>query len=59
MPRPEPTPTTGADASTATGNNAAQRHLLNRFLGQLHHFLQSRQHFDEQRAFAPLPQVPV
>ncbi|MET8810339.1 IS110 family transposase [Streptomyces sp. NPDC004546] len=33
---------------------AAQRHLLNRFLGQLHHCLQTRQPFDEQRAFAPL-----
>ncbi|MFE0332407.1 IS110 family transposase [Streptomyces sp. NPDC058960] len=32
---------------------AAQRHLLNRFLGQLHHCLQTRQQFDEQRAFAP------
>jgi transposase len=32
---------------------AAQHHLLNRFLGQLHHCLQTRQHFDEQRAFAP------
>jgi transposase len=36
---------------------AAQRHLLNRFLGQLHHCLQTRQHFDEQRAFAPLLQA--
>ncbi|MGA5082848.1 IS110 family transposase [Streptomyces sp. NRRL S-1314] len=35
-------------------HNAAQRHLLNRFLGQLHHCLQTRQPFDEQRAFAPL-----
>ncbi|MEV2215036.1 IS110 family transposase [Streptomyces sp. NPDC050997] len=31
---------------------AAQRHLLNRFLGQLHHCLQTRQYFDEQHAFA-------
>ncbi|MFJ4980334.1 IS110 family transposase [Streptomyces coeruleorubidus] len=38
---------------------AAQRHLLNRFLGQLHHCLQSRQHFDEQHAFAPLLQAPA
>ncbi|MEU0589832.1 IS110 family transposase [Streptomyces sp. NPDC006132] len=34
-------------------HNAAQRHLLNRFLGQLHHCLQTRQPFDEQRAFTP------
>ncbi|GHG04393.1 mini-circle putative transposase for IS117 [Streptomyces filamentosus] len=33
---------------------AAQRHLLNRFLGQLHHCLKTRQLFDEQRAFAPM-----
>lgn len=33
---------------------AAQRNLLNRFLGQLHHCLQTREHFDEHRAFAPL-----
>jgi transposase len=38
-------------------HTAAQRHLLNRFLGQLHHCLQTRQHFDEQRAFAPLLQA--
>jgi len=30
---------------------AAQRNLLNRMLGQLFHCLQTRQHFDEQRAF--------
>ncbi|WP_234342213.1 IS110 family RNA-guided transposase [Streptomyces leeuwenhoekii] len=36
---------------------AAQRHLLNRFLGQLHHCLPTRQHFDEQRAFASLLQA--
>ncbi|MFF2619869.1 IS110 family transposase [Kitasatospora sp. NPDC058046] len=29
----------------------AQRNLLNRFLGQLHHCLQNRQFFDEHRAF--------
>jgi transposase len=40
-------------------HNAAQRHLLNRFLGQLHHCLRTRQHFDEQRAFAPLLQAPA
>nr|WP_244328841.1 transposase [Streptomyces marokkonensis] len=39
--------------------NAAQRHLLNRFLGQLHHCLQSGQHFDELRAFAPFLSVAV
>ncbi|MEW2298236.1 transposase, partial [Streptomyces sp. NPDC006743] len=38
---------------------AAQRHLLNRFLGQLHHCLQTRQHFDEERAFAPLLHAPA
>ncbi len=38
-------------------HNAAQRHLLNRFLGQLHHCLQTRQPFDEQRAFAPFVQA--
>ncbi|CAM5540498.1 hypothetical protein GCM10010253_51500 [Streptomyces badius] len=38
-------------------HNAAQRDLLNRFLGQLHHCLQTRQPFDEQRAFAPLQQT--
>ncbi len=36
---------------------AAERRLLNRFLGQLHHGLQTWQHFDEQRAFAPLFQA--
>jgi transposase len=40
-------------------HNAAQRHLLNRFLGQLHHCLQTRQLFDEQRAFAPLLSPPT
>lgn len=38
-------------------HNAAQRHLLNNFLGQLHHCLQARQPFDEQRAFASLLQA--
>ncbi|MEV2248205.1 IS110 family transposase [Streptomyces sp. NPDC049970] len=38
---------------------AAQRHLLNRFLGQFHHCLQTQQHFDEQHAFAPLLQAPA
>ncbi|MFE9608900.1 IS110 family transposase [Streptomyces sp. NPDC006012] len=40
-------------------HNAAQRHLLNRFLGQLHRCLQTRQPFDEQRAFAPLLPAPA
>lgn len=40
-------------------HNAARRHLLNRFLGQLHHCLQTRQPSDEQRAFAPLPSSPT
>ncbi|MEU1629699.1 IS110 family transposase [Streptomyces sp. NPDC020096] len=30
---------------------AAQRNLLNRFLGQLHHCLQNRIHYDEHHAF--------
>ncbi|WBP91222.1 IS110 family RNA-guided transposase [Kitasatospora cathayae] len=30
---------------------AAQRNLLNRFLGQLHHCLQKRVHYDERHAF--------
>lgn len=38
---------------------AAQRHLLNRFLGQLHHCLKNRQFFDEQHAFVPLLQAPA
>lgn len=38
---------------------AAQRHLLNRFLGQLHHCLKTQQHFDEQQAFAPLLPAPT
>ncbi|MFJ9352467.1 transposase [Streptomyces sp. NPDC101237] len=38
---------------------AAQRHLLNRFLGQLHHCLKTRQHFDEQQAFASFLPAPA
>ncbi|MGW2787793.1 IS110 family transposase [Streptomyces populi] len=38
---------------------AAQWHLLNRFLGQLHHCLKARQLFDEQQAFAPLLSPPI
>lgn len=37
---------------------AAQRNLLNRMLGQLHHCLQVRELFDEQRAFAVLTPAP-
>lgn len=36
---------------------AAQRNLFNRMLGQLYHCLQTGQHFDEQRAFAPFLQA--
>lgn len=35
----------------------AQRHLLNRMIGQLHHCLQTRQLFDEQHAFTSSPSV--
>ncbi len=37
---------------------AVQRHLLNRFLGQLNHCLKTRQRFDEQHAFTPLLSPP-
>ncbi|MDQ0401470.1 hypothetical protein J2S50_000019 [Streptomyces sp. DSM 40167] len=37
---------------------AAQRHLLNRYLGQLHNCLKTRQFFDEQHAFAPMALPP-
>ncbi|MGW5126800.1 transposase, partial [Streptomyces sp. NPDC004069] len=40
-------------------HNAAQRHLLNRFLGQFHRCLQTRQHFDGQHAFASVLQAPA
>jgi hypothetical protein len=40
-------------------HNAALRHLLHRFLGQFHHCLQTRQPFDEQRAFASLLRAPA
>ena len=33
---------------------AANRHLFNKLLGQLHHCLQHRQTFDEAKAF-PMP----
>ncbi|MEV0084509.1 transposase [Saccharopolyspora sp. NPDC050642] len=43
------------DARRATGdwNHQAQRHLFNKFLGQLHHCLQTGQLFDEHRALPP------
>ena len=34
-------------------NRQAQRHLFNKFLGQLHHCLQTGQLYDEYRAFPP------
>lgn len=44
------------DTRRAAGdwNHQAQRHLFNKFLGQLHHCLQTGQHYDEHLAF-PLP----
>jgi transposase len=43
------------DARRAAGdwNHQAQRHLFNKFLGQLHHCLQNGQLYDEHRAFPP------
>ncbi len=43
------------DARRAAGdwNRQAQRHLFNKFLGQLHHCLQTGQPYDEHRAFPP------
>ncbi|WP_208722294.1 IS110 family transposase [Rhodococcus qingshengii] len=43
------------DARRAGGdwNHQAQRHLFNRFLGQLHHCLITRELFDELHAFPP------
>jgi transposase len=43
------------DTRRAAGdwNHQAQRHLFNKFLGQLHHCLQTGQHYDEHRAFPP------
>jgi transposase len=43
------------DARRAAGdwNHQAQRHLFNKFLGQLHHCLQTGQHYDEHVAFPP------
>jgi transposase len=43
------------DARRAAGdwNHQAQRHLFNKFLGQLHHCLQTSQLYDEHLAFPP------
>jgi transposase len=43
------------DGRRATGdwNRQAQRHLFNKFLGQLHHCLQTGQLYNEHRAFPP------
>ncbi len=43
------------DARRAAGdwNRQAQRHLFNKFLGQLHHCLQTGQTYNEHRAFPP------
>jgi transposase len=43
------------DARRAAGdwNRQAQRHLFNKFLGQLHHCLQTGQAYNEHRAFPP------
>ena len=43
------------DARRATGdwNRQAQRHLFNKFLGQLHHCLQTRRLYNEHQAFPP------
>lgn len=43
------------DTRRAAGdwNHQAQRHLFNKFLGQLHHCLQTGQLYDEHRAFPP------
>ena len=43
------------DARRAAGdwNHQAQRHLFNKFLGQLHHCLQTSSLYDEHHAFPP------
>jgi transposase len=43
------------DARRAAGdwNRQAQRHLFNKFLGQLHHCLHTGQRYNEHRAFPP------
>jgi transposase len=47
------------DARRAAGdwNHQAQRHLFNKFLGQLHHCLQTGQLYDEHLAFPPPLQI--
>ncbi len=35
-------------------NHQAERHLFNKFLGQLHHCLQTRTRYDEHHAFLVL-----
>ncbi|MET7772524.1 transposase [Nocardia sp. NPDC005366] len=49
------------DTRRAAGdwNHQAQRHLFNKFLGQLHHCLQSRTRYDEHRAFPPPTTAPA
>ena len=39
--------------SAGDWNRQAQRHLFNKFLGQLHHCLHTGQLYDEHRAFPP------
>jgi hypothetical protein len=43
------------DARRAAGdwNHQAQRNLFNKFLGQLHHCLQTRRLYNEHQAFPP------
>ena len=43
------------DARRAAGdwNHQAQRHLFNKFLGQLHHCLHTEQHYNKHQAFPP------
>ncbi|MEU6647820.1 IS110 family transposase [Saccharomonospora sp. NPDC046836] len=45
------------DTRRAAGdwNHQAQRHLFNKFLGQLHHCLHTGQHYNEHLAFPPPP----
>jgi transposase len=42
-----------ARRAAADWNRQAQRHLFNKFLGQLHHCLQTGQLYNEHRAFPP------
>lgn len=53
--RASPGARTHYDARRAAGdwNHQAQRHLFNKFLGQLHHCLQTGLRYDEHRAFPP------